>query len=136
MNSSDFDRGEAMRRTVLGDPHVDRELSNPDQFFQPMQAMVTSFAWGDVWTRDDLPLKTRSLITLAMLIALNRPNELQVHTLGALRNGCSVSEIRGVLMHSAVYCGFPAALDSFRTVSKALKSAGIDTEEHFTKFPV
>jgi 4-carboxymuconolactone decarboxylase len=136
MDKTSFERGEAMRRKVLGDAYVNRALGSPDLFTKPVQEMVTSFAWGTVWTRDDLPLKTRSLITLAMLIPLNRQHELRTHTLGALQNGCSVTEIRAVLLQAAVYCGFPAALDSFRTVAEALKSAGIDTEEHFTKFPV
>jgi|KBSMisStaDraftv2_1062788.scaffolds.fasta_scaffold00458_27 4-carboxymuconolactone decarboxylase len=136
MDKSNFERGEAQRRKVLGDAYVDRALTNPDLFQRPIQELVTGFAWGQVWTRDDLPLPTRSLVTVAMLIALNRPHELRTHTVGALRNGCSAAEIRAVLVQSAVYCGFPAALDSFRVVAEALKSEGIDTEEHFTKFAI
>ena len=116
MESSSFERGEAMRRKVLGDAHVDRALNSPDLFLKPVQEITTGFAWGDVWTRTDLPLATRSLITLAMLIPLNRPHELKTHTRGALNNGRSVAEIRAVfggapraLMAHANPCDFPYA---------------------------
>ncbi len=127
MTTFDFDRGLAMRRRVLGDAYVDGALGRADAFTAPLQDLVTAFAWGTVWTRDDLPPATRSLLTLAMLTALNRPHELRAHALGALRNGCTVGDLRAVLLHAAVYCGFPAAVDAFAAVAAVLREAGIDT---------
>lgn len=122
MDDNDFTRGEAMRRRVLGDAHVDRSLDGATDFTRPMQEFVTEVAWGRVWTRDDLPPATRSLITVAFLIALGRPQELAAHARGALRNGCSVDELRAVLHQAAIYCGFPAALDAQRVVVGMLDS--------------
>jgi 4-carboxymuconolactone decarboxylase len=128
MDDEDYGRGEAMRRQVLGDAHVDRALAGATPFSAAfsasMQGFVTRVAWGTVWTRDDLPLPTRSLVTLAMLIALNRPQELRAHALGALRNGCTPAELRAVLHQAAIYCGFPAALDALRVVAEAIEAAG------------
>ncbi|MFG1316207.1 carboxymuconolactone decarboxylase family protein [Xanthobacter autotrophicus] len=126
MTITDFDRGLAMRRRVLGDAHVDRALSEAGDFRAPLQDLVTTFAWGTVWTRDDLPVATRSLVTLGILIALNRPHELKAHALGALRNGCTVTDIRAVLLHSAVYCGFPAAVDAFAAVAELIDAVAGD----------
>lgn len=117
-----FDKGLANRKAVLGAEHVERSLANADAFTQPIQELVTEYCWGAVWGRDDLPRKTRSIINLAMLTALNRPHELKVHVQGALRNGVTVEEIRGVLLQAAIYCGMPAALDAFRVASEAIKT--------------
>ncbi|MBC7211482.1 MAG: carboxymuconolactone decarboxylase family protein, partial [Pseudomonas sp.] len=106
--------GEGIRRQVMGDAFVDRALGNATAFTQPLQDFVNEHAWGSVWARDGLPLKTRSLITLAALTALKCPQELKGHVRGALNNGCTVEEIREALLHCAVYAGVPAAIDAFR----------------------
>ena len=118
-----YDEGLAIRRQVLGDEYVDRSLANADEFMAPLQKLVTEYCWGEIWTRDDLPRATRSLINVAMMTALNRPRELQLHVRGALRNGCSVEEIRGVLLQAAVYCGVPAALDAFHAAREVIADA-------------
>ncbi|MGD9961378.1 MAG: carboxymuconolactone decarboxylase family protein [Nocardioides sp.] len=109
-----------MRRKVLGEAHVSRSLDNVSDFGRPIQDMVTEYCWGVVWSRDGLDLRTRSLLNLVMLTALNRPHELAVHVRGALRNGVTVPEIQEALMQSAVYVGVPAALESFRIAEKAV----------------
>ena len=91
-----------------------------DDFLWPLQEMIVEIGWGKMWTRPGLERKTRSLITLAMLTALNRPHELEIHLRGAVRNGCSEEEIREALLHAAVYCGFPAAIDAFRVAKRVL----------------
>jgi 4-carboxymuconolactone decarboxylase len=115
--------GLATRRQVLGDAYVDRALENADDFSWPMQELVTGFCWDAIWNRPGLPRKTRSLVNLAMLMALNRPHELKVHVIGALRNGCTPEEIREVLLQGAVYCGVPAGVDAFRVAREALAEA-------------
>ncbi|MDO8698644.1 MAG: carboxymuconolactone decarboxylase family protein [Pseudomonas sp.] len=112
--------GQSMRRQVMGDVFVDRALGNATEFTQPLQDFVNEHAWGGVWTRGGLPLKTRSLITLAALTALKCPQELKGHIRGALNNGCSMEEIRETLLHCAVYAGVPAAVDAFRAAQEAL----------------
>jgi 4-carboxymuconolactone decarboxylase len=124
MASERFDKGLAIRREVLGPDYVDTAIAGADDFTLPIQTLVTEFAWGDVWGSPELPRKTRSLINLAMISALNRPHELRLHVRGALRNGVTKDEIRGVLTQVAVYCGFPAALDSFRVAREVLKEEG------------
>ena len=117
-----FDIGFENRKAVLGAEHVERSWAAADDFNRPIQELVTEYCWGAVWGRDDLSRKTRSLINVAMLTALNRQHELGVHVRGALVNGVTVEEIRGVLLQTAVYCGVPAALEAFRTASAAIKS--------------
>ncbi|MBX9753427.1 MAG: carboxymuconolactone decarboxylase family protein [Pseudomonadaceae bacterium] len=112
--------GQSMRRQVMGDVFVDRALGNATEFTQPLQDFVNDHAWGGVWTRGGLPLKTRSLITLAALTALKCPQELKGHIRGALNNGCTMEEIRETLLHCAVYAGVPAAVDAFRAAQEAL----------------
>lgn len=112
--STRYRRGLAVRRAVLGRDYVDGVLAGTDEFTRPLQELITESAWGMIWTRRGLPRKTRSLVNLAMLTALNRPHELKLHVRGALRNGCSKAEIMEVLLQTAVYCGVPAAIDSFR----------------------
>ncbi|MCW1248014.1 carboxymuconolactone decarboxylase family protein [Pseudomonas sp. SAICEU22] len=111
-----------MRRQVMGDAFVDRALGNATEFTQPLQDFVTEHAWGSVWSREGLPLKTRSLITLAALTALKCPQELKGHVRGALNNGCTVEEIREALLHCAVYAGVPAAIDAFRAAQEVIDS--------------
>ncbi len=117
-----FKKGFENRKAVLGAEHVERSWANADDFNRPMQELVTEYCWGAVWGRDDLPRKTRSIINIAMLTALNRPHELKLHVHAALRNGLTVEEIRGVLLQTAIYCGVPAAIDAFRVASEAIKT--------------
>lgn len=122
-NNSRFERGLAVRRAVLGAEYVDRALADADEFTQPLQELVTEYCWGEIWTRPGLPRKTRSLLNIAMLVALNRPHELKLHLRGALRNGCSRAEIMEVLLQAAIYCGVPAAVDSFRIAREVFADA-------------
>jgi 4-carboxymuconolactone decarboxylase len=114
-----FDNGLAMRRAVLGAEYVDRSIANADAFTRPFQKLVTEWCWGEVWNRPGLDKKMRSIINLAMLTALNRPNEVRLHVRGALNNGVTREEIQEVLLHTTVYCG--AALESFRIAAEVLK---------------
>lgn len=113
-------RGEEIRREVMSDVFVDRALSATTAFDEPLQELVMETAWGTVWDRDDLPRTTRSLITIATLASLKCSNELKGHVRGALRNGCTVEEIRGVLMHQVPYIGAPAALEAFRAAKEVV----------------
>ncbi|MDI3270924.1 carboxymuconolactone decarboxylase family protein [Pseudomonas sp. AL03] len=114
--------GVEVRRQVMGDAFVDRAQGNATAFTQPLQDFVNEHAWGSVWNREGLPLKTRSLITLAALTALKCPQELKGHVRGALNNGCTVEEIREALLHCAVYAGVPAAIDAFRAAQEVIDS--------------
>jgi 4-carboxymuconolactone decarboxylase len=120
-HSALYEKGLAMRRAVLGADYVDRSLKSADTFTEPFQKLVTEWCWGEIWNRPGLDRKTRSLINLAMLTALNRPNEVRLHVRGALNNGATREEIREVLLQTTVYCGVPAALESFRIASEVLK---------------
>ena len=121
MSSSKFVDGMAARREVLGDEYVDKALAAATEFTKPLQDLVTENCWGEIWTREALPRRTRSLVTLAMLAALKAPTELKAHVRGALRNGCTVEEIREVLLQAAVYCGVPAGIDAFRAAKEAIE---------------
>ncbi len=114
MSNEMFDRGLAIRREVLGADYVDKAIAAADDFTMPMQRLVTEACWGAVWGREDLDRRTRSLLNLAMISALNRPHELKLHVLGALNNGVTRVEMREVFLQVAVYCGMPAAIDAFR----------------------
>jgi 4-carboxymuconolactone decarboxylase len=116
-----FEDGLKIRKQVMGESFVERAFAGADEFTQPLQDFITANAWGTVWCRDGLELKTRSLITLAMLTALGRTKELQGHVRGALNNGATVEEIREVLLHATVYCGVPLAVDAFRAAQEVLK---------------
>jgi 4-carboxymuconolactone decarboxylase len=113
-----FDDGMAIRREVLGAEHVDRSMQSADDFNLPFQELITEYAWGAVWGRPGLERKTRSMLNLVMLTALNRPHELELHVRGALTNGVTRDEMREIFMHASVYCGVPAALDAFRVARK------------------
>lgn len=126
MSTDKHEAGLAMRRAVMGDEFVDRALKSATAFSQPMQDLVTRNCWGEVWTREALPGQTRSLITIAMLAALKAPAELKGHVRGALRNGCTVEEIREVLLQAAVYCGMPAGIEAFRAASEVIDSQTTD----------
>ncbi len=114
MNKDLFDQGLKTRRDVLGPDYVDKAIANADEFSKPLQELVTQYCWGDVWNRPGLERKTRSLLNLAMLTALNRPHELKLHIRGALNNGVTKEEIREVFLQVAIYCGVPAGVESFR----------------------
>jgi 4-carboxymuconolactone decarboxylase len=114
MSKEMYEKGLAVRREVLGAEYVERQLASADDFNQPLQDLLTEYCWGGVWSRPQLPRKTRSLLNLAMLSALNRPIEFKTHVKGALKNGCSKEEIREVLLQVAVYCGAPAGVEAFR----------------------
>lgn len=114
MNKELFETGLQIRREVLGAEYVDKSISQADDFNRPLQELVTEYCWGAIWSRPGISRKMRSLINLAMLTALNRPHEVKLHLKGALNNGCSKEEIMEVLLITAIYCGVPAAVDSFR----------------------
>ncbi len=114
MNKELFERGLAIRKSVLGAEFVEKAIASADDFNMPMQELVTEYCWGAVWGREDLPKKTRSMLNLAMISTLNRPHELKMHIGGALRNGVSRAEIREVFLQVAIYAGVPAGVDSFR----------------------
>jgi 4-carboxymuconolactone decarboxylase len=121
MNDDLYERGLEIRKSVLGAEYVDKAIAAADDFNMPMQRLVTEYCWGAVWGREELPKKTRSLLNLAMISALNRPHELKLHVAGALRNGVTREEIREVFLQVAVYCGVPAAIDSFRVAREVFK---------------
>ncbi|MCJ8295107.1 MAG: carboxymuconolactone decarboxylase family protein [Colwellia sp.] len=112
--------GETIRRKVMGDDFVDSALAKATDLTQPMQEFINDHGWGSTWQRPGLDLKTRSLVTIAMLAALKAPQELKGHIRGALNNGASIEEIQEVLLHSAVYCGAPAAQEAFRAAQEVL----------------
>lgn len=112
------DKGLEVRKAVLGAEYVENAIASADEFSMPLQEISTNYCWGWLWTREELPRKTRSMLNLAMLTALNRPHEIEIHLRGALRNGCTREEIREVFLQAAVYCGLPAAVDSFRVAKK------------------
>ena len=117
-----YDEGMKTRRAVLGDAHVDRTLKNRTKFNEPFQELITRYAWGEVWNRPGLPKKTRSLLTLAMLAALNRGDEFRMHVKAALSIGVSRDEIQEVLLQAAVYCGVPAANSAFHIAEDVFDS--------------
>ncbi len=112
--------GLATRKHVMGDAFVEAAFANATPFTAPLQDHITRAAWGDVWQRPGLDLKTRSLITVAMLTALGKQNELKGHVRGALNNGATVAEIQEVLLHATVYCGVPAAVEAFRSANEVV----------------
>ncbi|NEI72420.1 4-carboxymuconolactone decarboxylase [Rhizobium lusitanum] len=113
--------GNSIRREVLGDDYVDRSYSAASDFTRLMVDYVTEHCWGTVWTREGLDKRTRSLVTLAMLAALQQENEISAHVKGAVRNGCSVSEIQETLLQAMVYCGIPAGINAFKAADKSLR---------------
>jgi 4-carboxymuconolactone decarboxylase len=117
-----YEQGLAIRREVLGDAYVDAALASADELGRPLQELVTEYCWGGLWGRPGLPRKSRSLVNIGMIAALNRPHELQLHTRGALRNGCTEAEIVEVVLQVAVYCGVPAAVDAMRSVRAAIEA--------------
>jgi 4-carboxymuconolactone decarboxylase len=116
--STPYEQGLATRKAVMGDDFVAAAFANATPFTRPIQEHITRAAWGDVWQRPGLDLKTRSLITVAMLTALGKQHELKGHVRGALNNGATVEEIQEVLLHATIYCGVPAAVEAFRTANE------------------
>jgi 4-carboxymuconolactone decarboxylase len=116
-----YEAGLRVRREVLGAEHVDKSLESGSAFSRPIQDLVTEYCWGIVWDSEGLPRKTRSLLNLAILTALNRPHEFAVHVRGALTNGATEEEIQEVLLQTAIYVGVPAALESFRIAERVLQ---------------
>jgi 4-carboxymuconolactone decarboxylase len=127
--SATFEDGMEARKQVLGDRHVERSMSRLSEFSEPVQRLVTEHCWGDIWTREGLDRRTRSLLNLGMLTAMNRMHEFAVHVRGAVRNGCTEQEIQEVLLQTAVYCGAPAALESFRVAESVLEEMSDDERE-------
>ena len=115
-----FDKGLTTRTQVMGEDFVNKALGGATDFTQPMQEHITSKAWGDVWQRPGLELKTRSMITVAMLIAMGKQHELKGHVRGALNNGVTPAELQEILLHAAVYCGVPSAVEAFRTAAEVV----------------
>ncbi|MEX0810178.1 MAG: carboxymuconolactone decarboxylase family protein [Dongiaceae bacterium] len=132
MSSEDFDRGLAIRREVLGDEYVNAAITNVDDFNREFQKLVTEYCWGRIWGNKGLSRQQRSLNNLCMLAALNRAHEFEIHFKGALRNGCSLEEIRETLMQITIYCGVPAGVEAFRIARRVLaeqaKEAGGGTK--------
>lgn len=124
-----YDAGLAVRREVLGREYVDRSLENATDFNRAMQELVTEYCWGAVWTRDGLARRDRSLLNLAMMTALNRPHELALHVRGALNNGLTREEIQEVFLQAAIYCGVPAALESFKVAGAVFAEVDAVTED-------
>lgn len=125
MDKERFERGLATRREVLGADYVDKSIASADDFNRPMQELVTEYCWGEIWDRPGLDRRTRSIINLSMLTALNRPHEIKLHVQGALNNGLTKAEISEVFLQAAIYCGVPAAIDSFRIAREVFKEQGI-----------
>jgi 4-carboxymuconolactone decarboxylase len=113
-----YDQGMKTRRAVLGDPHVDRTLKNRTKFNEPFQDLITRYGWGEIWSRPGLPRKTRSLLTLSMLLALNREPEFRMHLKAALSIGVTRDEIQELLLQAAIYCGVPAANSAFHAAEE------------------
>jgi len=125
MNRDAFEKGLKTRREVLGAEYVDQAIRNADDFNLPLQELVTKYCWNEIWNRPGLDRKTRSIVNLAMLTALNRPHGLKLHVKGAINNGLSKDEIAEIFLQSAIYCGVPAAIDSFRTAKDVFKEMGL-----------
>lgn len=124
-----YEQGMQVRREVLGEDYVERTLANRTPFNEDFQQFITRYAWGDVWTRDGLSRHTRSLVTVAMLVALNRGDELRMHLRAALRNGVTQDEIKELLLHSAIYCGVPAANSAFHLAEEVFAATHEERQE-------
>ncbi|HEX7650280.1 MAG TPA: 4-carboxymuconolactone decarboxylase [Noviherbaspirillum sp.] len=121
MKDKQFEDGLKTRKQVMGEDFVDKAFAGATEFTMPLQEFITRNAWGTVWQRDGLDMKTRSLVTVAMLTALGRSHELKGHLRGALNNGATPEELREVLLHAAVYCGAPLAVDAFRVAQEVVE---------------
>ncbi|WP_442583224.1 carboxymuconolactone decarboxylase family protein [Mesorhizobium sp. ASY16-5R] len=124
--SEKFERGLKTRRAVLGSDYVDRSLEQADDFNWAMQQLTTEWCWDEIWNRPGIDRRTRSVLNLGMIAALNRPHELKLHVRGAINNGLTKDELKEIFLQIGVYCGVPAALDSFRIAKEVIKEMGID----------
>ena len=120
-NTDQFKKGLAIRREVLGAAYVDKSVNSSSEFMKPMQKLTTEWCWGAIWSRPGLERRTRSMLNLAMLTALNRPNEIRLHVRGAVNNGVSTQEMQEVLLQACIYCGVPAALDAFKVAQEVIQ---------------
>ena len=120
-----FEKGLKIRREVLGAEYVDKSIQGADDFTRPLQELVTKYCWGEIWGRPGLDRRTRSIINLAMITALGRTHEVKLHVKGAIHNGLTKDDIREIFLQTAIYCGVPAALDSFRAAKEVFKEMGI-----------
>lgn len=120
-NTDQFKKGLAIRREVLGAAYVDKSVNSSSEFMKPMQKLTTEWCWGEIWSRPGLERRTRSMLNLAMLTALNRPNEIRLHVRGAVNNGVSTQEMQEVLLQACIYCGVPAALDAFKVAQEVIQ---------------
>ena len=120
-DTEQFAKGLEMRRAVLGAAYVDKSVASVDDFMVDFQKLVTEYCWGEVWTRPGLDRRHRSMLNLAMLTALNRPNELRLHLRGALNNGVTRDEIKEILLQTCIYCGIPAGLDAFKVAAELFR---------------
>ena len=125
MEESRYERGLAIRKEVLGEAHVERSLQNATDFDRAMQELTTEYCWGTIWARPGLTRRERSMINLAMLSALNRPEELAIHVRGAIQNGVTPEEIKEIFLQVAIYCGVPTGIESFRVGRKMLSEMGL-----------
>lgn len=124
--SEKFERGLKTRREVLGADYVDRSIAQADEFNWAMQQLTTEWCWDEIWNRPGLDRRSRSILNLGMIAALNRPHELKLHIRGAINNGLTKDELKEIFLQIGVYCGVPAALDSFRIAKEVFKEMGID----------
>ena len=124
MNKEQFAKGHKVRSEVMGAEYVDKSVEEADDFMRPMLELTTEYCWGEVWSRDDLSRKTRSMLNIVMLTALGRPTELAGHIRGGINNGVTVEEVRGAILHASIYCGLPAGIDAARVAHKTLKDLG------------
>ena len=119
-NDTMFERGLKLRRKVLGEEYVDRSMAAANDFMMAFQRITTEWCWGYAWSREGLDPRTRSMLNLAMLTALNRTAEIRLHVRGAINNGLTVDEIKEILLHATVYCGIPAGLDAFKAANEVM----------------
>lgn len=124
-NDAAFERGLKTRREVLGSDYVDASLKRADDFDSAMQRLTTEFCWDGIWNRPGLDRRTRSMLNLAMIAALNRPHELKLHVRGAITNGVTKDEIREIFLQASIYCGVPTGIDAFRTAKEVFKELGL-----------
>ncbi len=120
MTDAIYDKGLATRKAVLGAEYVNAAIQKATDFTRPLQELVTVHAWGNTWQRDGLDLRTRSIVTVSMLVALGKMHELKLHVRGALNNGVTREELQEIFLHASVYCGFPAAVDAFRNAAEVV----------------
>jgi 4-carboxymuconolactone decarboxylase len=124
--SEKYKKGLKTRKEVLGDEYVERAVASADDFTWPLQQLVTEYCWDEIWNRPGLDRRSRSILNLGMISALNRPHELKLHVRGAINNGLTKAELTEIFLQVAVYCGAPASIDSFRIAKEVLKEMGLD----------